>query len=222
MKSLTAFFLFIWSCSLPAQDTLTVYFRPLFADAPLESGRKYCFQNDTIEIETLRFYISDMGFYKAGELVSVAEKKYHLLDFENPASLQIRHILADSLDTVKFKIGIDSLTNVSGVLGGDLDPVNGMYWTWQSGYINFKLEGRSMRCPARNHRFQLHIGGYRSPFNALQEIELEAKNETIVIGIPIDELLQKIDVSSHYEVMSPNQRAVDISTLIASVFKISE
>ena len=79
-------------------------------------------------------------------------------------------------DKIKFNLGIDSLTNVSGVMGGDLDPTKGMYWTWQSGYINFKMEGSSAVCPTRNHEFQFHIGGYQDPFYAMQTLELEVKN----------------------------------------------
>ena len=59
---------------------------------------------------------------------------------------------------IYFQIGIDSLTNVSGDLDGDLDPALGMYWAWNSGYINMKLEGKSSSCKSVKKEFQFHIG----------------------------------------------------------------
>lgn len=31
-------------------------------------------------------------------------------------------------------------------MDGDLDPLNGMYWAWNSGYINMKIEGITPKC----------------------------------------------------------------------------
>ena len=80
-------------------------------------------------------------------------------------------------DQLAFDIGIDSITNVSGAMGGDLDPTKGMYWTWQSGYINFKLEGTSPDCPARKNEFQFHLGGYAYPNASVQKIALTATGQ---------------------------------------------
>ena len=44
-------------------------------------------------------------------------------------------------------------------MDGDLDPVHGMYWTWQSGYIQFKLEGL-LRDSAGERKLELHLGGF--------------------------------------------------------------
>ena len=68
-------------------------------------------------------------------------------------------------DAIQFNLGIDSLTNVSGALGGDLDPTKGMYWTWQNGYVNFKLQGTSDLCNNPKNEFEFHLGGYLKPFN---------------------------------------------------------
>ena len=57
-------------------------------------------------------------------------------------------------------------------MGGDLDPTKGMYWAWQSGYINFKMEGSCSQCLATKNNFEFHLGGYQQPFYAMQTIEL--------------------------------------------------
>jgi hypothetical protein len=49
--------------------------------------------------------------------------KHSKLSFDLPTYLKY--------DQIQFQLGIDSLTNVSGAMGGDLDPTKGMYWTWQ-------------------------------------------------------------------------------------------
>jgi len=59
-------------------------------------------------------------------------------------------------------IGTDSITNVSGALDGDLDPIKGMYWAWNSGCINFKLEGTRV-ISGKKTPFEYHIGGYNGP-----------------------------------------------------------
>ena len=128
--------------------------------------------NDSIKIETLKFYISDFELLENKKIIYSDKKRYHLLDFENENSMNIltSKITIGNYNVAKFMLGIDSATNVSGAMGGDLDPTKGMYWTWQSGYINIKLEGKSKVCRTRNHEFQFHIGGYLPPHKTIQEI----------------------------------------------------
>jgi hypothetical protein len=122
---------------------------------------------------------------------------------------------------IHFSIGIDSVTNSSGVFGGDLDPTNGMYWTWQSGYINFKLEGKSLLSSARKNKFEYHIGGYLYPNNTLQEVELEVNNnDKIIINIDISKFIVELDISTINKVMSPGESAVILSTHLPKLFSI--
>jgi hypothetical protein len=181
--------------------------------------------SDSISFDVIRFYISNVQFFYEEEFISSLEKKHHLVDLENPESLKINLGKNAQLDfnKIKFDLGIDSLTNVSGAFGGDLDPTNGMYWTWQSGYINFKLEGVTPSCPARKNFFQFHLGGYQAPFSNVQAVELDiADKKNIIIELPIDLLLEKINLTQTYKIMSPNQPAVDLTKLIASLFSIAK
>jgi hypothetical protein len=105
--------------------------------------------------------------------------------------------ITDDFDEIQFSIGIDSLTNVSGAMGGDLDPVNGMYWSWQSGYINFKVEGNSEKSGAVHKDFQFHIGGYLKPFETLQTVILPLKRNQNVIFVDVSRFLSEIDLKKH-------------------------
>lgn len=186
----------------------------------------YMLNGDSISISQLKFFISDMSFYNHDTLVYVFKKKHHLVDLTRPSSTSLTEKPESSVsyDQLKFNIGIDSLTNISGAIEGDLDPTSGMYWTWQSGYINFKLEGSSPICPTRHNKFQWHIGGYLHPFNTLKEVVLSDAKTTneVKIEIHIGELLQSFDLNQTHQIMSPNARAVEIANRLATIFKLGK
>lgn len=213
------------SLSAAAQQSLLI--APTFEGKLLQLNKSYfsAQHQDSISIATLRFYISDLTFYQDEHAIFSLPKKYWLLDLEeiNSLSQLLEFPEGRQPNKIKFKLGIDSLTNVSGAMAGDLDPTKGMYWTWQSGYVNFKLEGQSSICPARNNRFQFHIGGYVSPNLALQFIEMTLpKRASWTIELAIDQLLAKIDLKNNYKVMSPNARAMETASLLPHFFSIRE
>ena len=176
---------------------------------------------DSITIELLKFYISGLELLQNDSSVFKEKNSFHLIDAAKIISSFISFTTPAAIlfNKIKFNIGIDSSTNVSGAMGGDLDPLIGMYWAWQSGYINFKLEGKSNRCNTRNHAFQFHLGGYSYPFNALQTVILNvtAKDE-IVITTDIEKLIAGIDLSSQNQVMSPGKEAVLLSEKLKNIF----
>ncbi len=211
-------------------DSLNILFNPQFDNQnisilDIESTLDV---SQNILIDKLIFYVSQIELYDNDELVFKEIDSYHLVDVFEEGSLN--HVLKFSeklsFTCIKFLIGVDSLTSVSGAMGGDLDPTNGMYWSWQSGYINFKLEGRSLDCPARKNKFQFHLGGYQEPFYALQEVVLDSRKITdtskIRIKIDLDQLLSNINLKETYQIMSPNEQSMKIAKLLPSIFSISE
>ena len=119
-----------------------------------------------------------------------------------------------------FLLGVDSLTNVSGAFGGDLDPIKGMYWAWNSGYINLKLEGTSPGSPYPSHGFELHLGGYLPPNATAQRVVLpEPGSEGVVVRVDILPLLEAADVRTKCNVMSPGDAAVRLSRVAATMFR---
>jgi hypothetical protein len=221
MRSFISFFFALYFLSVNAQEDNHLTITPKFNEEYLQLNKVYAFEKDTLIISNFKFYISNLQYYKNDSLVYTSNKKAHLIDVSDKNSLHINENKIFDFDKIKFNIGVDSLTNVSGVFDGDLDPVNGMYWTWQSGYINFKLEGTATHCPARNNKFYWHIGGYLEPFYAMREIELDCNiNKPIEIVIQLDELFKNIDVSKIYNVMSPNEKANQIADVLPKIFKI--
>ncbi|MDA9262178.1 hypothetical protein N9P55_00245 [bacterium] len=197
-------------------DTLEI--KTVFGEKKLKLNKEFYSNTDTIKFTTVRFYISNIQFQNknTGEIYTL--KKYHLIDLENLTSLTfpLLNKTQNKWDSISFNIGIDSNTNKNGALGGDLDPTNGMYWTWQSGYINTKIEGYSAKCSARKNYFQFHIGGYQHPNQTIKRVSLPINNNVIV---DFKLLFSEINLQTTHTIMSPGKKAVNFSSMFSSSFK---
>ncbi len=150
------------------------------------------------------------------------EQSFHLVDAAEEASmgLMLKAPKDISFNQIKLNIGIDSSTNVSGAMGGDLDPTKGMYWTWQSGYINVKLEGQSNLCNTRNHEFEFHLGGY-FPYPTCKSVVLDViQNETIKIEVDISKFINTINLAEQHHLMTPGKEAAVLSEKFIKAFSI--
>jgi hypothetical protein len=218
-----------WGNALLAQVEVAprrIYFATKFQGDWIKLDEENVLGGDSVVIEKLRYYVSDVELLQDEQVVARALPQHRLVDIEFSESWIMRLESTGKGNTynhLRFKLGIDSLTSVSGALGGDLDPTTGMYWAWQSGYVNFKLEGTTPQCPARNHRFHYHLGGYKSPYNALQIIDLPLQDTSqtqIVVRLPIEQLLPLLNYTQDYEIMSPNAKAMVLSRKIGGLFEI--
>jgi hypothetical protein len=220
------FLFFTISFSAFSQDAriITVSFVPtidnknvkLDEDIIIDSVQHY-----KINITKLKFYVSHLSFYKDEQLVWQDNELAHLMDAENEMNIKFTLKQNIEFNKIKFGLGIDSITNVSGALDGDLDPLKGMYWTWQSGYVNFKLEGTSTAIRSESQKFEYHLGGYSAENNTYNSIVLPVGNsDTINIAIDFNKFLSDFNVVTHVNVMSPGKVAVDLSKILASCFNI--
>jgi len=203
------------------KDSLLVRLNLNFRDKPLELNKKYISESkDTLQIDVFRFYISNIKLQFSDESTYSEENSYHLIDIENPNSLRIP-IQKNSEKVIKkvvFSIGVDSLTSVSGAMSGDLDPTKGMYWAWQSGFINMKIEGKSSSCKTRKNAFQFHIGGYLKPNYAIRTIELKPINSNLEINVDIAQFFKNIQLSEINSIMIPGTKAMEIADETVKMF----
>jgi hypothetical protein len=181
--------------------------------------------NDANDLQFLavKFYISNVQFLKNEKVVLQATNCFHLIDVAQPQTcgITIQNKSVITFDAIQFNLGIDSLVNVSGAMEGDLEVSKGMYWTWQSGYINFKLEGTSNLCQTRNHEYQFHIGGYQTPFYCMQTIKLPVNRaDRFSIQLDLKRIMNGIDLKKQNHIMSPNSEALLFSERIAQAFRI--
>jgi len=120
---------------------------------------------DTFNITLFKYYLSNFSLIAADGRKITLDPAYFLVSEDNPASKKILlpQCPRGEYTQLSFMIGVDSVLNFSGPQDGALDPLHGMFWTWNSGYIMAKLEGTSPSSRLPNHMLQFHIGGYRAP-----------------------------------------------------------
>ena len=203
-----------------SQKTHSLIFSPTFGSSTLSLEHYYKIgDKDSVQINTLKFYVTAIELWQEKKLVWKEKNSFHLVDISNPRSLSAKLNLPSAINftEIKFNLGIDSLTNVSGAMGGALDPTLGMYWTWQSGYINLKLEGKSNLCKTRNNEFQFHLGGYLSPFLGAQHINVKSGGNNTTVTIDIQKIINSIDLKTQNHIMSPCKEAVNLSEKIAKL-----
>ena len=199
----------------PSSEKIDVLIQLNFNNEKIVLNKAY--QNnyaDNFSINKLQFYISDLRFYSQNKEVLEYHKKHILIDIENENSLKISIPSNLIFDKVLFNIGIDEETNKTGAKGGDLDPIHGMYWTWNSGYINFKLEGLYNN----NNEFMLHIGGFMKPYNTLQKVKINiAKEHNNKLELNFDRFLNSLDFNLD-KILSPGKNALKSSNMLAKSF----
>ena len=128
--------------------------------------------NDSISFSTLKIYFSDFRFKDkiSGRITSIDTLIFYDLSDSSTHSF-FNDLNLSNYESVAFTLGLDSSKNVSGELENAYDPLLGMYWAWNTGYINLKIMGESSAVPTNSHEFEFHLGGYRFPFATAQTIQ---------------------------------------------------
>jgi hypothetical protein len=221
---LLSFILFHNVYSQVKEDSLVMQIHLKYGTTPLKLQNKYLSNTDTLEIEAFKFYVSNIEIQFADRTRIKPKNNYHLINIENSNSFSIPIAAKQNkvISKVTFNIGVDSIASVSGALAGDLDPANGMYWAWQSGYINMKIEGKSNSCKTRKNQFHFHLGGYLKPNNALRKVALETteSSENISIAVDLEKLFSEIVLSKTNSIMIPGPQAMMLSDLATKMFAI--
>lgn len=128
---------------------------------------------EQVKFNTLKYYISNVVLTKSDGTTWVQPESYYLVDASNAAStmLNIADVPSADYTAITFTLGVDSTRNISGAQTGALSVANGMFWTWNSGYIFFKAEGESPQSVDNN--FIYHIGGFSGANKAQRTITLD-------------------------------------------------
>ncbi len=205
-------------------ESFEINFQPTFLSKQLNINQYYqTNQNDSIQFTTFKFYISNIALINQNKIVWKVTPEFYLIDLEDTNSLKIKSLIPQKLefDQLSFDLGLDSLTNVSGAMGGALDPTKGMYWTWQNGYINLKLEGNCKLSPQEENEFVFHLGGYQSPFSTIQKISFKRQKSAIYqIGVELNNWISEIDFQNSKSIMSPRKEAIEMSIKATKMFDL--
>ena len=164
---------------LPEKDhNLVLQFKPVvqYDSNDLVFGQSYTnFFNQAFTVNTFKFYIHGIELINtdSNKIFQISNDNYFLVDLSDSATARVQiAVLPYTYNRIAFTIGVDSARNVSGAQTGALDPANGMFWTWSSGYIMAKLEGTSPASTAPGQVFEYHIGGFQEPDNVIKKVTL--------------------------------------------------
>lgn len=161
------------------------------ADLQLNTGSYKNAVGETFNVTLLKYFASNFVLTNTnGTVYTVPQDScYFLIDESKPQTLKpVLKIPEGEYKTLSFVLGVDSLRNTLDISKrtGNLDPTgtaNGMYWSWNSGYIFFKMEGTSSASTQAGNVFQYHIGlfgGYTTKtLNNIKTITVDLTNRGV-------------------------------------------
>ncbi|MEZ4918382.1 MAG: MbnP family protein [Saprospiraceae bacterium] len=190
---------FIGLAGCKKEDTAThspvlVHFQTTVRGAEILPGTGE-YQNSfgqTFRFDMLKYYISNCALIDAnGEAFELAN--HHLIDIEEPstATLAFDSIPNKSYTHFRFFVGIDPQHNHDGDQEGALDPVHGMLWSWNTGYIFYKHEGSYLNAAGEWKQLLFHYGtdeAYTEVIIPVDGIDLNGKERSVFLNFDIGKL----------------------------------
>jgi hypothetical protein len=207
---------FIFSCDKmdidnpSATNTVTIEFdnRVGAADLQLGSIELINTSGEKYTVSTLNYFVSNLKLMTdMGDMVSFPNQ-YFLIKESDAGSqvIELPDVPSGTYTHLSFEIGVDSLKSISdvGARTGVLDVASygddNMYWSWNMGYIFFKIEGNSSAIDINGKdKFEFHIGGFGGKDaptpNNIKNIELHINDGSKVSESSSPEIHVIFDVS---------------------------
>lgn len=161
-------------------------------------------------VSMFKYYVGNFKLTNSKGLEFVSTG-YFLINQEDITSMRVTidSIPKGEYNVISFTLGVDSIDNCNGAQSGALDPINGMFWSWNTGYVFLKMEGKSPASNSTAKQLEFHIGGYKEPNNCIRIIRLQLK-QSIKIGGEENGIIKiKADLSHLFSGANP----VDFSKL---------
>ena len=95
-----------------------------------------------------------------------------------------------------------------------------MYWSWNSGYINSKIEGTFTKTNGVKIPFEYHLGGYLPPYPTLQTLTFNCEKSEKIVKLDLSQFISSLEIEQCNNVMIPGPNAVELSKLLTKCFKI--
>ncbi|MBA2613845.1 MAG: hypothetical protein H0U95_17920 [Bacteroidetes bacterium] len=150
-------------------------------------------QNFTVS--KFKYYVSNFHFKSSsGKDIFINETFLINEDEEESKKIILNKLPAGNYTSFDFILGVDSLHNCSGAQSGALDPVNAMFWAWNTGYIFLKLEGFAPNSLSPGKFFEYHIGGYKQPSNCIRKISIALGKEVKTDAAITKEIKLKVNI----------------------------
>ncbi len=128
-----------------------------------------------ITINSVRYWISNIVLTDSLGKSFSEPNSYHLIEY-TPKSIkediEITGVPVGSYSKISYSIGVDEIRNHDLTKKtGDLSETIGMSWTWNTGYIFMKMEGRFEISTGKYGYYSYHIG-------------LDANYKTLTFDLP--------------------------------------
>ena len=197
---------------------------PLFNKQSITKNTWYVSsQKDSIQFTKLKFYLTDFQVKSIKGEINTIDHSNYLIDIFKPETLEIllNTVSFNNGDKLSFNLGVSSDINTTGAHSGALDPSNGMFWSWQSGYINFKIEGISPSSKTRQNKFQFHIGGYQPPYNTIRRFDFVLNKHTTELNLKLEKFFEGAKLAVDNQVMIPGEKASKLATVFFNTLSIN-
>lgn len=223
--------------AIPGSGSVFLSFKNVAGSNNLQLGNAFYLteNSDSVKIDVYKYYVSNFQLVKEdGSLHNVPES-YFLIDAAKTSTLNpvLSNIPPGNYTSLKFMIGVDSTRNVSGAQTGALDPANGMFWTWSTGYIMAKIEGTSPQSGSPSKTISFHIGGFSGKNTGIKTVEVPFNNKIAVNSNSNPKIVLKSDVlewfktpyslelASTYLVVTTGTLSSNIAANYANMFSLS-
>ena len=217
------------------RNTVQIVFHPRYENAPLgfDTSRYGTAAGPTVTVSMLKFYVTDIVLNTLdGDNLRIPG--HYLVDCTDDERMSIAASVPEEAfglySGLSFRIGVDSVVNELGPSEGDLDPINGMYWTWSTGYIFCKLEGTVEHGDAPKRVYEIHIGGYKAPFNNVMQLK-GTMSKPVDAALPSARIDIDVNVDTFFNSEAPfnimarpsvtdARQAVDVAPRILEMFRV--
>ena len=158
----------------PTTQNLTLHFdNKVGQESIVLKTKKYSLPSGTgFWVGALRYYVSNVTLIKK-DGATVEYPLHQLIKTEDAPTQDVllKAVPVGDYTQIQFHIGVDDKHNMTGAQTGDLDPLSGMFWTWNTGYIFFKHEGRFVKTDKTEEVLVHHYG------NASAYVNIELTNQ---------------------------------------------
>lgn len=157
-------------------------------------------------LDMLKYYVSHVTLVSGDGKADYKLENHDLVDLATPGSeiVPLDSVLNGRFDSLRFYLGIDVDHNHKGDQRGDLDPIHGMIWTWNTGYIFFKQEGPIKKADGSPGYLVYHYGSDPALITVtlpLKQMEIRGVNRKISVKLNLNSLYgspNKIDFDVDY------------------------
>ncbi len=147
------------------------------------NSQNYINQNgDDYKVTMFKYYVSNINLIDESGKSSAIPPMYFIIDAsDSDKEKAVAFIPEGTYTSLQFILGVDEARNTSGAQTGALDPANGMFWSWNTGYIFMMMEGNSSKAASNNGQLRYHIGGFSGANNTIKLISVNFNGQKLIV-----------------------------------------